>query len=108
MKRLTCLLWGHTILPIASDTHPAYYRLTCMRCLGTLGLHPRAERVPGNFHWRHWQHITLGPLRRVYEYLSCQLLGHDEKWEAMETRFAHHTVCQTCGQSGRLLREEPQ
>lgn len=108
MTSLICLLWGHSIQTAGPILRldGQYVLPFCRNCQWIGEFHNAAEIVPSRFKRRGGRWVTMGPLRRVWEYLSCQVLGHDEKWEPAINIWATRTVCQTCGMTGRLVRDD--
>lgn len=105
-RRIWCALWGHSLEPRPAIHLPLGHYVDCTRCGRFFGYLPAHERMPLEWVRRPIANygagcvVTLGPLRRFTEYLSCHYLGHDEQWLSAETRFGDYATCMTCGQRG--------
>lgn len=99
MNRIWCLLWGHKLVAIESRSRDGEVVVWCCRRGGLhlIGVFPAGERLPARYVRRANWWVTRGPLRRVAEYFSCQVLGHDEEWEPVFYLDAERLRCQTCG-----------
>lgn len=94
-RRIWHWFWGHTVEATRGENY--VMALWCLDCNADLGVAYAHSTVPPRFKWRAGRHRTIGPLRRVWEYLNCQFLGHDCAWEWLETRFDEQEErCQFC------------
>lgn len=110
-----CWLWGHSPLFLH---HYAVQRSSvfCGRCGRCVAEARYGEELPVDRrgivecsrvtpdHWRINGGCTIGPLRRMWEYLDCQLFGHNCEWVRQFNRRADVETCWTCG---RQFRERP-
>jgi hypothetical protein len=88
--------------------------LSCARCSRDLGEVTEAERWPDRVVQRPYparnsatypdglsgfepELVTLGWLRKVAEYLQCQLMGHDTQWNRNIPIRGDDLECRTCG-----------
>lgn len=105
---MRCWLWGHVDLWFDEGEWLAAVR--CNRCPEVLEIVGHCEMLPERFQRRGEGWRTIGPVRSLTEYLSCQLFGHDAEWVRQWNVGLDVETCRTCGQrfrarSDRELRE---